>query len=159
MMMRHFPMAASAVISLMLVFSGGASAQDDNAFIGYRQKVMQSMGSNMGAVGDILKFKLPHQANVAGHAREINEAAHLIPQAFDKRVTDGKTDARSGIWQDMAGFKEKVEALKTESARLAQVAAGGSMEEIAAQVKKLGGACGDCHKEFRKPKEESYKNM
>jgi cytochrome c556 len=45
-----------------------------------------------------------------------------------------------------------------EAAELATVAQGGNMEAISAQVKKLSDACGNCHKPYRKPKEESYKN-
>ena len=37
------------------------------------------------------------------------------------------------------------------------VANGGDGAAIGANVKALGRTCGGCHKEFRKPKEESYK--
>jgi cytochrome c556 len=45
-----------------------------------------------------------------------------------------------------------------EAAELAKIAQNGNMEAISAQVKKLSEACSDCHKPYRKPKEESYKN-
>ena len=34
----------------------------------------------------------------------------------------------------------------------------GDAAAIGGQMKKVGEACGGCHKEFRKPKEQSYKN-
>ena len=46
--------------------------------------------------------------------------------------------------------------LQEEGAKLADVASGGDMAAIGAQVKNLGKACGDCHKPFRKPKEERF---
>ena len=48
--------------------------------------------------------------------------------------------------------------LEMKTAELAKISQSGNMEAISAQVKKLGDACGACHKPFRKPKEESYKN-
>ena len=41
---------------------------------------------------------------------------------------------------------------------MAETAAGGDAAAIGAQLKEVGGACKQCHDDFRKPKEESYKN-
>ena len=82
----------------------------------------------------------------------------LIASAFRKEITAGKTDAKPEIWQEWDKFQEAVKTLEQESGQLAEVAQGNDMEAIEAQVKKLAGACGNCHKPYRKPKEESYKN-
>lgn len=137
----------------------GAQAQNDEAFVQYRQKVMQSQGANMGAIGDILKNQLPYQNNIAFHARGIEVSSKVIPEAFKKEIPEGKTDAKPEIWQDWDKFTAAAEALEQESAKLVEVAQSGDMEAIKAQVKKVGDACGDCHKPFRKPKEESYKRQ
>jgi cytochrome c556 len=55
-------------------------------------------------------------------------------------------------------FTAAADAMGREAAELAKVAQNGNMEAISAQVKKLGEACSNCHKPYRKPKEESYKN-
>jgi len=133
-------------------------AQDDAAFIQYRQKVMTSNGANMGAIGDILKNKLPYQSNIQVHAQEIQRMSTLIPGAFKKDVAAGKTDAKPEIWKEWDKFAAAADALGREAAELATVAQGGNMEAIGAQVKKLSDTCGNCHKPYRKPKEESYKN-
>lgn len=133
-------------------------AQDNDAFIQYRQKVMQSNGANMGAIGDILKNKLPYQNHIMVHAQEIHRMSTIIPNAFKKEVAAGKTDAKPEIWKEWDKFTAAADAMGRAAAELATVAQGGNMEAIAAQVKKLGDSCGDCHKPYRKPKEESYKN-
>lgn len=135
-----------------------ASAQSDDAYIKYRQKVMGALGQNMGAIGDIMKEGLPLKENIAHHAASIHEAAKNIAAAFQKKVTAGPTDAKPAIWDEMGEFKEKIDKLESESAKLTKVAMSGDMSAVGAQVKELGGACGGCHKEYRKPKEESYKN-
>lgn len=134
------------------------SAAQEDPVITYRQKVMQSIGANIGAVSDVLKHSLPHEQNIQVHAEQINRAARLIPSAFEENVSEGLTDAKPEVWEEWEEFKEYAADLESESAALAEVAAGGDPAEVGAQVKKVGDACKQCHDEFRKPKEESYKN-
>ena len=146
-------------ILICLVFTlATVQAQDHDAFIQYRQKVMTSNGANLGAIGDILKNKLPYQSHITAHAEEIQRMSILIHDAFKKDVADGKTDAKPEIWKEWDKFTAAANDMGREAAELAKVAQSGNMEAISAQVKKLGDACGACHKPFRKPKEESYKN-
>ena len=133
-------------------------AQEEESFIQYRQKVMTSNGANMGAIGDILKNKLPYQSHITIHAQEIQRMSTLIPEAFKKDIAAGKTDAKPEIWKEWDKFTAAANSMGLEAAELVKVAQSGSMEAISAQVKKLSDACGNCHKPYRKPKEESYKN-
>src|SRR5215510_15937656 len=81
-------------ILICLVFTlATVQAQDNEAFIQYRQKVMTSNGANMGAIGDIMKNKLPYQNHIAVHAQEIQRMSTIIPDAFKKDIASGKTDA------------------------------------------------------------------
>ena len=147
------------VILICLVFTTAiVQAQDNEAFVQYRQKVMMSNGANMGAIGDILKNKLPYQSNITVHAQEIQRMSTLIPDAFKKDIAAGKTDAKPEIWKEWEKFTAAANDMGMEAAELVKVSQSGNMEAISAQVKKLGDACGNCHKPYRKPKEESYKN-
>jgi cytochrome c556 len=146
------------VVCLALPLTG-AQAQSDEAFVQYRQKVMSSQGASMGAINDILKNKLPYQEHIAAHARDIAAMSALIGEAFKKQIVEGKTDAKPEIWKEWEKFVAAAEALANESSKLATVAQSGTMEAIGDQAKKVGGACGDCHKPYRKPKEQSYKNQ
>lgn len=140
-------------LALMLT---GAQAQDDEHYLGYRQKVMKSMGASMGAIGDILKHKLPFAGHIGVHASDISRMSAVIAESFEKEIIEGRTDAKPDVWQDWDKFVAAAEALKEEGGKLADVAAAGDMAAIGAQVKNLGKACGDCHKPFRKPKEERF---
>jgi cytochrome c556 len=146
------------VVLICVVFASSvAQAQEDDAFVQYRQKVMSSNGANMGAISDILKNKLPYQNHILVHAQEIQRMSTLIADAFKKEVTAGKTDAKPEIWKEWDKFTAAADAMGREAAQLATVAQGGNIEAIGAQTKKLGETCGSCHKPYRKPKEESYK--
>jgi cytochrome c556 len=135
----------------------GVQAQDDEHILGYRQKVMKSMGASMGAIGDILKHKLPFAGHIAVHASDISRMSAVIAEAFEKEIIAGRTDAKPEVWQDWDKFVAAAETLQEEGAKLADIASAGDMAAIGAQVKNLGKACGDCHKPFRKPKEERFK--
>ena len=140
-------------LALMLT---GAQAQDDEHYLGYRQKVMKSMGASMGAIGDILKQKLPFAGHIGVHASDISRMSAVIAESFEKEIIEGRTDAKPDVWRDWDKFVAAAETLQEEGAKLAEVASGGDMAAIGAQVKNLGKACGDCHKPFRKPKEERF---
>jgi cytochrome c556 len=135
-----------------------AWGQSDDAFLQYRQKLMKSLGASMGAIGDTLKNKLPYQNHIATHAKDMQQISTLIEDAFKKEIAYGKTDAKPEIWRDWNNFVSAIKALEQESAKLAEVAPSRNVAATFAQVKKVGGACGGCHKPYRKPKEESFKN-
>ncbi|MGQ4809039.1 hypothetical protein NKDENANG_02435 [Candidatus Entotheonellaceae bacterium PAL068K] len=137
----------------------GVQAQSDEGVIQYRQKVMQSNSANLGAIGHILKYKLPHQSHIVTHARELMMTSMLVGEAFKKEVTAGRTDSKPEIWKDWAKFEEAAKAGEQESAKLVEVAQSGDMAAISAQMKKLLKSCSGCHKPFRKPKKESYKQL
>lgn len=145
------------LVSLSVPFTT-VLAQEDEALTQYRQKVMTSQGTSMGAMNDILKNKLPFPNHIVAHAQDIQRMTVLIPDAFKKEITAGKTDAKPEIWKEWDKFVTAAEALGQEAAKLAEVVQKNDMEAITAQVKKVGDACGTCHKPYRKPKEESYKS-
>jgi len=145
--------------TVMLAGMASHACAQDEGYIDYRQAVMKGNGDHLGAIGAILKYKLPYGKDVAAHAMSINALAKMIPVAFKEKTGDVKTDAKPEIWNEWSKFEQKAKDMETASAKLADVAAGGDMAAIGDAVKKLGGTCKGCHDDFRKPKEQSYKNM
>ncbi len=155
-MRQHCLKLVLLVLCLALPLTA-VQAQDDKAYLGYRQRVMKSQSGSLGAIGQVVKHKLPFTSHIATHARNINRISKLMPKAFEKKITAGKTDAKPEVWQDWDKFAAAADKLGQESAKLIEVAAGGDMSAIAAQVKMVGKSCGGCHKPFRQPKDKSYK--
>ncbi|HEY7495405.1 MAG TPA: cytochrome c [Candidatus Tectomicrobia bacterium] len=157
--MWHMQRSLLFALVYLAIPLAGAWAQSDEAFIQYRQKVMLSQSASMGAIGDIMKNKLPYSDHILSHALDMQRMSKLINEAFKKEITAGKTDAKPALWKEWDKFTAAVQAFEQESGKLAEVAAQSSdLEVIGAQVKKVGDACSNCHKPYRKPKEESYKN-
>jgi len=134
------------------------SREDGQAEIEYRQKVMSALGTNMGAIGDILKNRLDVPGAVANHAGQMADAAALIAPAFKKHLSEGATDAKPEIWADWAKFEDAIAGFEEAARSLASAANGDDPSAVGPAMRGLGKSCGGCHKPFRKPKEESYKN-
>ncbi|NNL66639.1 MAG: cytochrome c [Myxococcales bacterium] len=148
----------SALILAIAFGAAGAASAGDVENIKYRQKVMSGIGADMGAISDILKHGLPFTANIAIHANKLENAAELIPSAFEAKTADIDTDAKADIWMKPDEWKK----LTADFALAADVLEDAADDEdpvaIKAAFKGLGKSCGGCHDAFRKPKEESYKN-
>lgn len=152
---------AAALLVTAIGVAGAASAQDaakaDEGAIKYRQSLMESVGGDMASIGNIMKYGLPLSGNVVVHAEGLASHAKLIRSAFERKVTAGKTDAEPAIWAKADEFKEKTKAFETETAKLVEVAKTLDPAALGLQMKATGKACGACHDNFRKPKEESFK--
>jgi cytochrome c556 len=150
--------AVVTVSLLSAIVAGTVNAATDEAAIEYRQKVLTAMGANFGAIADIFKNKLPYgKDRIAEHARLLKGNVGMISSAFKQEAATGKTDAKAAIWKESSKFEEKIKALETEVAAFEKIAASGSPQEIGGQLRKVGGTCKACHDDYRKPKEESYK--
>ena len=159
--MRHSWLYVAAALVLGTALLVGQSwlfaAENAAGVIKYRQSVMRSHWGHLGGMFEILKNGLPYKGHIAGHARAVSESSKIIADIFPEGTADGKTDAKAVIWQEWDDFKAKARNMGKEAAKLEKIARSGSMADIGAQMKKVGKACGSCHKKFRKPKEESYK--
>lgn len=153
----HSIIAATAVVAL----SGVAIAEDRHppeGHVQYRQKLMSAIGYHTAAIGDILKYGLGMTDHIEKHAHLIGESAELVAAAFKPRISEGATDAKPEIWEDWDHYMKDLKEFSAAAGELEKAAKGGDMAAIGAAMKGLGDSCSDCHKSFRKPKEESYKN-
>jgi cytochrome c556 len=152
---------AAAWLAAAILIASAASAQDagklDEGAIKYRQSVMESVGGDMAAISNIMKYGLPLTGNVVVHAEGLASHAKLVSSAFERKVTSGPNDAEPAIWEKADEFKEKTKAFETETAKLVEVAKAGDPAALGVQMKATGKSCGGCHESFRKPKEESFK--
>ncbi len=154
-------LVASSLVGAVLSSASLVSAETPTpgqAEIEYRQKLMSTIGSNMGAISDILKNQLEVPGGVANHAGQMADAAALIAPAFRNPLTEGATDAKPEIWRDWAEFEKAISDYEEAARALAAAAEGDDPGAVGPAMRGLGKSCGGCHKPFRKPKEESYKN-
>jgi cytochrome c556 len=142
--------ALASIAAAGLVLAQGA----EEGAPAYREKIMNVNGASMGAINDVLKFKLPGGTeHIVAHAETIHRESQLIAEAFQTEVVTGESRALPVIWQQWDQFVAAADNLGQASAKLAEVAKGGDQGAIMAEVKVVGQACSNCHNTFRKPNE------
>jgi cytochrome c556 len=138
-----------AVVIGAVLISGAAFAKGDrtdpNAKA--RSDLMRVVGKNTGILGDMAGGKAAYDAAAAEAAKAaIVEAAGQIETAFkDQGAADPASEAKPEIWANWDEFLADAKKLGDAAAAM-DVA---SAETIGAGMGALGGACKDCHTEFR----------
>ena len=153
---RSLKLLTFAFLGAAVALAGATAvkAADDPAnILKYRKSVMQANGVHIGAIAAVVKGEVSYSGHVAAHARALHATSMMVSDVFPPGSAVGDSRANPEIWQEPAKFAAAVKALQTESGELARVAESGDMAAIGAQLKKVGQACGGCHKPFRKKKE------
>jgi cytochrome c556 len=138
----------AAVIGAVLI-AGAAFAEGDrtdpNAKA--RSDLMRVVGKNTGILGDMAGGKAAYDAAAAETAKAaIVEAAGMIEATFkDQGAADPASEAKPEIWANWDDFLANAKALG-DAAGAMDIA---SAETIGAGMGALGGACKDCHTDFR----------
>jgi cytochrome c556 len=140
----------------MAGIAGVATAQD---IIADRQEEMKQFGKSMGTFKAVLVDKSGGSlADVSAGAKEIAGDAAEIPDWFPEGTGEGKTDAMPAIWEKPDEFAADARTMGELATRLAAAADSGDAAAATAAFAALGKeGCGGCHTDFRKPKEQSYK--
>lgn len=136
-----------AVSALALV---GSAAWADP--VADRQAIMKANGQAVRVIAPMVKGEKPFDAAAALDALEmLNRDAQKIDVAAlfpEGSATGDKTEASPKIWEDMAGFQEKVDKFKADAAE-AVAAAPADLGALRAAFGKVAANCGGCHETFR----------
>jgi cytochrome c556 len=119
-----------------------------------RRELMKGNGAAMKAIDGVLKNG-GSAADLEKHANQLNDTAMKIGTLFPAGTDQpqgkepGQTRALPEIWASPDKFTAEVKKFQEEAAMFKTAVAGGDMGVISAEFDKLGGVCGDCHKQFR----------
>jgi cytochrome c556 len=145
---RQMKLAKALMIGA--IFTAGvafaeAERTDPNAIA--RSNLMKTIGKNTGILGNMAGGKDPYDAAGAAAAKAaIVEAAGMIEATFKEQgAADPADEAKPEIWTEWDDFLADAKKLG-DAASAMDVA---SAETIGAGMGALGGACKDCHTEFR----------
>lgn len=144
------PKIRHCVAPAILLFATAAHADAEKA-VDYRQAVMNVYAWNVTTMGDMVKGKTAFDAAAfASHAMDLAAAAKLeLMAAFPEDSITDESDAREEIWLDFGKFEDKHQALREQSAKLAEVAAGGDEAAMKEQFGATAKTCKGCHDDFK----------
>lgn len=138
-----------AVVIGALLTAGAAFAEgertDPNAKA--RSDLMRVVGKNTGILGDMAGGKAPHDAAAAEAAKvALVEAFGMVEATFKEQGgADPASEAKPEIWANWDDFLAHAKTA-ADAAGAIDVA---SAESIGAGMGALGGACKDCHTDYR----------
>ncbi len=141
------------VSGLGLGLADAALAQGDPANVAkYRANLMKTQTGHLTAIISVVKGEVAYGAHVKQHADAIKAISEMVIDVFPRGSAVGDSRAKPEIWQNWDKFMAGYVNYKTQTAKLAEVAASGDLGAIGAQIQEVGKACGGCHKPFRKEK-------
>lgn len=148
--MKRSLLAAALTALVATAATAETPAVPETAHLDYRHHLMEVIGTNMSAIGDILKNKMPLTDNLAVHAKGLHGASSLVVSAFEAKALSESSESLPVIWEQWDDFVAAAQATEEAAANLAAVAESGDVAAIGAAVRGVGRTCGACHRTFRK---------
>ena len=137
----------AAILSAALLASGAQAADEGAAE--YREAIFEAIGGHMSAMVGIIKGEVPHQQDLALHAKGIAALAPVTQHIFpaDSYIEGGH--AKAEIGSDPETFAERRQNFLEAAAAIGAVADSGDQAAFMGAFKTLGGTCKGCHDDFR----------
>lgn len=141
-------------LSLFGLSANVAIAEEEGSFekeIEYRQGVMNVLGWNTKAIGNMLKGKTEYDAEkVKVHARDIASAASLdLLPGFPEDSESEDSAAMTEIWMDFEDFEQKLADFRKAADEINAAAQSGDQASVGNSMKSLGKSCKSCHKKYK----------
>ncbi len=140
---------ATKTLILGLVMIGGIALAQSKATdpdVKARQTLMDGNGGAIGALGGMAKGEKEFDAAAAEAAKQTLIAnAAGIAAAFKNNAVDPESHAKAEIWSNMEEFSTYADNLGKAAAALDAT----SLDGIKAGIGAIGGACKECHTEYR----------
>ncbi len=140
--------------SMLSTMAFGASAntvfEEPSDAIEYRQAAFSMIRVQIGDMGDMLKGKVPFDAE--RFQKRANNAAALAKmpwEAFIAGSDKGDTAALATVWSDNQTFMKKALSFQQYADELAIAAKSGDQKVISKAFGPWAKACKDCHKSFK----------
>lgn len=140
---------AAIVAAIAITVPAIAAAPAD--IVAQRIAAFKAMGGSFKAINDAVKGGATDAKALAAPAANMNAQAKKLTALFPAGTgpDKAKTGALPLVWAQNAEFKTLQAKLGTETAKLQQAAASGSIDAVKAQIPQVGGTCKACHDKFR----------
>jgi cytochrome c556 len=135
-----------------LTFGATANSvfEEPSDAIEYRQAAFSMIRVQIGDMGDMLKGKVPFDAEQFKHRANNAAALSKMPwEAFVAGSDKGDTSALPAIWSDNETFIKKAAAFQQYADELAVAAQTGDKKVIAKAFGPWAKGCKDCNKSFK----------
>lgn len=149
--MKKFLLGAVLLLSVLYPLSSVLAVDPDEAVVA-RQEIFKNIGKEMKALGAIAKGDV--ESERAALIDSATQMRNLSGQPWtyfgqETAVARVKTEAKSTIWADPAGFRTAQQNFANAAQELSLIAAKGTPDQVREKINALGATCGACHKAFK----------
>ncbi|MEO6717053.1 MAG: cytochrome c [Novosphingobium sp.] len=147
----RFLLAAAPLLALGLSACGNPDTPAGRA-ADSRHEIFEHIGDAFKIIADQLKAPTPDIGKIQAAAATINGFAPKVETWFPagSGPADGlKTDALQTVWTKPDQFKQATAKFVEEAAKFQALAQAGNVGALGEGMKGLGGACKNCHDQFR----------
>lgn len=144
----------SLIVTVMVLTASTAQgwASEIDVSVIHRQKIMDTVGALMGALGCVVKKECILDNKAVTHSAEgIAFMAELSGPAFRDK-TEGATvrhTAKPEIWHEWTKFQAGLKNMGETATKIAVLAASDNRNDAIEAVGELGKTCKNCHDSFR----------
>lgn len=141
-----------AGLALSLTVGGAAAQGEMGAAVKDRQAHFLQQGAAFKAILDELKKDTPDPAVISANAAKLKSLSAELPTWFPAGSgpeAGVKTQAKAEIWNEPSEFGQAAQRFQAEAAKLDQLAIAGDLAGVKAEAGMVGGACKNCHDQFR----------
>jgi cytochrome c556 len=140
---------ATALVLALTTAVAIAATKEEEA-IKYRKAVMTTIAWHFGPIGAMVKGERPFDKNLVARNADRIEALSKMPlEGFIAGTESGETRVKPEAFLEMDKFRGGMEKLQTESAKLAQAAKSGNLDQIRPQFGEVAKTCKGCHDNYR----------
>lgn len=149
--MTRLFLAAATVAALMTALPAAAQFAKPEDAVKYRKAGMTMMAAHFGRIGAMAQGKVPFDGAAAAANAEIAQQLSMLPFAGFVEGTAGteKGQPKANVWTERAKFDEGAKKMQEEMAKLAVAAKANNLDTLKAAFGNVGGACKNCHDNFR----------
>ncbi|KAF0118854.1 MAG: cytochrome C class II [Rhodospirillaceae bacterium] len=146
------------IVAALILAAGTTRSQaadavtEANATVHHRQKIMETVGGLMAALGCTMEKKCTLDNKDLKHAgKGLAFMAELAPASFKDKAEGAtlKHTAKPDIWNEWAKFETGLKAMGEAATKVATLAGADKRDEALAAVGELGKTCKGCHDAFR----------
>lgn len=154
--------AATAAIITGLTFSLHTSAADAlsesevKKIMHDRHERFEDIGGAFKVIRDQVRAKSPDMAKIDAAAETIAQLATELKTWFPEGTgpeTGIKTETKAEVWTDAAGFEKAADDFIAASKTFKGLTATGDAKQVMGGIRGLGGACKNCHDNYREEEE------
>ena len=136
---------------LWLIFSQIAFSGELEDAVKYRQGILFGMSWNVGAMGAMVKGKLPFDRDkFLFFAERLEALTPMVLEGFKPATKVVETYTKDKMWENLEDFESRMFILIEETGKLVQVAKVGNESDMKKQFGKTAKQCKGCHDNYKK---------